>query len=174
MQDIGNYIIPLVITLIIIYGLYKRVNVFDVFVSGAREGVTISVRILAPLIGLMTAVAMFKASGALDVFTSSLKPLGSLLGVPTEVLPLAILRPISGSGSLAVLESILRTNGPDSLIGRIASVIQGSTETTFYTIAVYYGSIGVTKTRHTLPAALTADICGFIVSIIIVKIMFGG
>jgi spore maturation protein B len=174
MQDIGNYIIPLVITLIIIYGLYKRVNVFDVFVNGAREGVTISVKILAPLIGLMTAVAMFKASGALDVFTSSLKPIGNLLGIPTEVLPLAILRPISGSGSLAILENILRTNGPDSLIGRIASVIQGSTETTFYTIAVYYGSINVIKTRHTLPAALTADIVGFIVSIIIVKIIFGG
>lgn len=128
---------------------------------------------LPALVALMTAIAMFRASGAMDFIVSAAKPLASALHFPAEILPLALMRPVSGSGSLSVMESLLKTYGPDSLIGRIASVMQGSTETTFYTIAVYFGAVGVTKTRHTVPAALLAELCGLVMSIVAVHIFFG-
>jgi spore maturation protein B len=115
---------------------------------------------------------MLRASGALDLFVNFLSPLANSLGFPAQVLPLMLLRPISGSGSIAVVDSIFKTCGVDSFAGRVASVMSGSTETTFYAIAVYYGSVGIRKTRHTIPAALSADIVGFIISVLSVNILF--
>ncbi|WP_262398117.1 spore maturation protein [Zongyangia hominis] len=144
---------------------------FDVFIEGAKEGFGTAATVLPALIGLMTAIGMFKASGALDMLTAALRPVASLAQVPPEVVPLAIVRPISGSGALAVFQDILKTYGPDSLIGQVASVMQGSTETTFYTIAVYYGVTKVSRTRHTLVSSLTGDLTGFLMSALTVQLM---
>ncbi|MEG6571762.1 nucleoside recognition domain-containing protein [[Clostridium] cellulosi] len=174
MPQFGVYAVPIAILGIVLCGIIKKQNIFDLFLNGAKEGITVAFNILPALVGLMMAVEMFKASGAMDFIVSTFAPIGKALNFPSEVIPLAIMRPISGSGSLTVFESLLKTYGPDSFIGRVASVMQGSTETTFYTVAVYYGSVGVTKTRHTLPAALSADFIGFIMSIISVKLILGG
>ena len=172
MRSFSDYIIPIVMSGILLYGLYRNVDVFGSFLDGAKEGLMTSFRIMPALVALMTAVGMFKASGALDVMTYFLSPLASLLHLPREVIPLAILRPISGSGAMAIFQDILNSHGPDSIIGRVASVMQGSTETTFYTIAVYYGATKVSKTRHTLPSALTGDFVGFMMSAITVQLLF--
>ena len=172
MAALSNYIVPGILCAVLLYGLMKRVDVFGSFVEGARDGISVSLRILPALVALMTAVGMFKASGALDVLTHFLSPVASLLTLPKEVLPLAILRPISGSGAMAILQDLFSTHGPDSLVGRVASVMQGSTETTFYTIAVYYGATKVRDTRHTLPAALAGDVTGFVMSAVLVRLLF--
>lgn len=174
MQKWSAYIIPLILASILIYGLIKKVNPFDCFLEGASEGIGTLVRLIPTLIGVMVAVEMMRASGALDVLCSALTPVGRALGIPREVMPLTVLTPISGSGSLAVFEGILRSFGPDSFVGRVASVMMGSTETTFYTAALYYGSIGVTKTRQTIPAALCADLTSFIVSVLAVSFLIKG
>ncbi len=173
MGTLNHYIVPVVLCGILLYGLIKGVRVFDIFLEGAKDGLMVAVRIIPALVALMTAIGMFRASGALDVLSYALRPLAGLLGLPVEVMPLAILRPISGSGGLVLFKDLLAQYGPDSFIGRVASVMQGSTETTFYTIAVYYGAVGVNRTRHTLPAALTADIAGFVMSSLTVIWFFG-
>ena len=172
MARLSDYIIPAVMGGILFYGLFRRVDVFGSFLDGAKEGLMTSMRIMPALVALMTAVGMFKASGALDILTWVLSPVASLLQLPREVLPLAILRPISGSGAMAIFQDILQSYGPDTTIGRVASVMQGSTETTFYTIAVYYGATQVQKTRHTLPSALTGDLVGFVMSALMVRLIF--
>ena len=154
MMQIGSYIVPLVVVMIVGHGLSKGLPVFDLFIEGAKDGLLTAARILPALVALMTAVGMFKASGARDL------------------LPLALLRPISGSGAMAIFDDLLRIHGPDSLIGRIASVMEGSTETTFYTIAVYYGAAEIRQTRHTVPAALSADLTGFFLSALLVRMLF--
>lgn len=171
MMALGDYAIPVVIFLIVLMGILKKTDVFSCFIDGAKEGLQVSFNILPSLVGLMTAVAMFKASGALDLITYGLRPLADFLHIPKEVIPLTLLRPISGSGSLAILENILSTHGADTYPGMVASVIQGSTETTFYTIAIYYGSIGIKNTRHTVPSALAADITGFVASAFFVRLL---
>ena len=173
MESFNYFIVPAIMVIFLVAGVMAGVNVFDTFIEGAKEGLKVAVQIVPSLIALMTAVGMFKASGALDVLSHALKPVADLLTLPPEVMPLAILRPISGSGGMAIFKDILATHGPDSFIGRVASVMQGSTETTFYTIAVYYGAISVTKTRHTLPAALSADLAGFVFSSLTVIWFFG-
>ena len=165
-----DLIIPVVLSFILLYGVFKKVNVFDTFVEGAKDGIGTAVRILPPLVALMTAVGMFKASGALDILTFSLEPMLKVIGVPPEVVPLALLRPVSGSGAMVFFDDILKNYGPDSFVGKVASVLQGSTETTFYTIAVYYGSVGIKKTRHTVPSAMTADIAGLLLSVLTVRL----
>lgn len=165
-------IVPAIICLIIIYAIIHKVNVFNSFIEGAKEGLETVIGILPTLVGLLAAITMLQASGAIDVITSALKPLANLIGIPEEVVPLALLKPISGSGSLAVCDNIMSTYHPDSLIGRIASVMQGSTETTFYSIAVYYGSVSIADTRYTLPSALMGDIVSIIFSCLFVRILF--
>ena len=165
-------IIPAVISGIIIYGLYKQVDVFTVFVEGAKNGLSTVVSILPPLVALMTCVGMFKASGALDVISHALSPLSALITLPQELIPLAVLRPISGSGAVVIFTDLLETHGPDSYIGRIASVMEGSSETTFYTIAVYFGAVKVARSRHTVASSLTADVAGVIMSAIMVRMIF--
>ncbi|MFA9379668.1 MAG: spore maturation protein [Acetanaerobacterium sp.] len=169
-MSMTSLVIPLTIALIFCYGIYKDVDVFGEFVKGAREGVQTTINVLPALVAIMTAVGMFRASGALDIFTNAGEPLAAALHMPKEVTPLMILRPISGSGALVIIEDILENCGPDSMAGRVASVMMGSTETTFYTIAVYYGASGISKTRYTVPCALIGDMVGFIMSVTMVRI----
>ena len=172
MKDLSDYILPTIVVLIVLYGGFKGVDVFNVFIDGAKSGFKTVFNIIPSLIALLLSINMLKASGGLDVLLSLLSPIGDFLGIPRDIIPLTILSPISGSGSLGVYEGILKDFGPDSFIGRCASVMMGSTETTFYTLALYYGSIGVKKTRHTVPSALCADFTSFILSPRFVKIFF--
>ena len=168
-----DFLIPLVLALVLLWGAVKKVPVFDTFVKGAKEGCGTAFSILPALIILMTAVAMFKASGALEFLIRLFSPLLETVGIPGEILPLALLRPVSGSGALAVGTDLMTTYGPDSYVGRVAAVMLGSTETTFYTIAVYFGSAGIHRTRHAMPAALLADMTGFAASAFAVRLFFG-
>lgn len=169
----SDYVIPFFIAAVMIIGLVKKVDVFSEFTEGAKENLKAAVSVLPALVALMTAIGMFKASGALDFISMVVSPLTNFLGFPEECIPLAIIRPVSGSGALAVFESILTDVSPDSFAGRVASVIIGSTETTFYTIAVYYGITKVKKTRQALPASLAADFTGFVLSALTVRIILG-
>lgn len=166
------FIVPVVICVVFVCALLRKVNIFEEFSIGAKEGFK-TVEILLPtLILMLTVIGMFRASGALDVLTSIVSKPMSALGIPREVLPLMILKPFSGGGSFAILEDIFKNYGVDSFVGRVASVIAGSTETTFYTIAVYFGSVGITKTRHTIFCALMADFTGFALSVLLVNLFF--
>ncbi len=169
MSNFGFYIIPIILLIIIFVGFIKKVPVFDVFLKGAGEGINSTFSIVPSLIGLITAVSMIKASGALDVFASFAEPVSNLIGIPSQVIPLALLKPISGSGSIALLDNILKNFGPDSQIGKIASVIMGSTETTFYTLTVYFGCVGIKKSRHTVASALITDVVAVITSIVLIN-----
>ena len=174
MAGFTDWIVPAVIGGVLLFGLVRGVNIFDSFIEGAKEGLGTAWSILPALVLLLTAVSVFKVSGMLDVLTWALSPAAGLLGVPREVLPLALLRPVSGSGSMVVFRDILASYGPDSFIGRVASVLQGATETTFYTIAVYFGATGVKKTRHTLASSMTADLAALVISAVAVRLLLGG
>jgi len=168
---ISKAAIPALIVIILAYGIVKKVPVFDTFLEGAREGLETTVKILPVLVGIMLGIEILNKSGALDMVVNLLKPAASFLGIPEEILPMAIIRPISGSASLGLLNSQLKEYGPDSLIGRTLSVIMGSTETIFYTITVYYGAIGVKKTRYTLWVALIASFAGLMAAVIVCRIL---
>lgn len=168
----SDLIVPLLLSAVAIYGLARRVDVYAALTHGAEEGLQTLLRIIPALVGLLTAVAMLRASGALEWLTALFAPLLRILGIPPETAPLLLIRPVSGSGALAVGTELMRSYGPDSYIGRVAAVMLGSTETTFYTIAVYFGSAGITRTRHALPAALAADLTGFAVSALAVRLLF--
>lgn len=166
-------IIPLIITSILLSGYIKRVPVYDCFVEGAKEGLKSSVKIIPPLIAIFIAIGLFKESGAMDLVIAILRPIGNLMGVPEELMPLFIIKPISGSASLAVLKDIIVSYGPDSFLGRVASTMMGSAETIVYTMAVYFGAIGIKNSRHTLPAALVSHLAGTIASVVVCSIIFG-
>lgn len=168
----SDYLIPLLLAGAALYALCRRVDVFSALTTGAGEGLSVVLRILPPLVALLTAVYMLRASGALELLTELLTPVLTFLGIPPETVGLLLIRPVSGSGALAVGSDIMQTYGPDSTIGRTAAVMLGSTETTFYTVAVYYGAAGVRRTRHTIPAALAADITGFLAAAWTVRWMF--
>ena len=171
MELFNNIIMPFTVTFIILYGLIRKVPVFDVFIEGSKKAVGQIVGLLPCLTALCLIVSSLSSSGAIGLISQALSPVGKLVGIPEEVLPLCIISPLSGSGSIAVLEEIFAEFSPDSYIGRTASVIAGASETTFYAIAVYYGSTGIKKIRHTLPAALTADITTFIAAALFCKIL---
>ena len=175
-MEIINYIsllaIPMVILIIVSESLREKKQVFDIFLKGAFEGIEISLKIFPTLIGLFIAIGMLRSSGVLDFIIKLITPILSFLKFPREVVPLAILRPISGSASIAVATDIMRNSGVDSFEGLLASIIMGSTETTLYTIAVYTSSIKIKNTRGVLIAALAADLTGIIVSLIICRWMF--
>lgn len=166
------FIIPSVILIILITAFVRKVDVLKEFSSGAVDGLKTSANLITTLTLFLTAIGMLRASGALDVLTAALSGAAEAVGIPEQVVPLMLLKPFSGSGSVALIEDVFSNYGADSFIGRVASVIAGSTETTFYTIAVYYGAVGISKTRHTVPAALCADITGFILSAFFVRIFF--
>lgn len=169
---ISDYMIPLLLAGAALYALGRRVDVFSALTTGAGEGLSVILRILPPLVALLTAVYMLRASGALTLLTQALTPVLTRIGIPPETVSLLLIRPVSGSGALAVGSEIMQTYGPDSTIGRTAAVMLGSTETTFYTIAVYYGAAGIRRTRHTIPAALAADVTGFLAAAWTVRWLF--
>ena len=168
-----SYIIPVLTLAVLCTGLFKRVDIFSEFVRGAEEGLRTSAEIIPPLIFLLTAVGMLKASGTVEKLSELLTPVTDHLGFPPECLTLVLIRPFSGSGAAAVFETLLRENHPDSFAGRTASVLLGSTETTFYTITLYYSAAGIKKGRHTLAASAVGDIAGFIFSALTVRIFIG-
>ncbi len=179
MDSIINFIeilsviaIPLLVIFIVTYGTIKKVKIYEVFVEGAKEGFNVGVRIIPYLVAMLVAIGIFRASGAMDILTIILSPLTNLIGMPAETLPMAIMRPLSGSGALGVMTEIIKTHGADSLIGRMVSVMMGSGETTFYVLAVYFGSVGITRTRHAVPAGIIADIAGILMSIWLVNLLF--
>lgn len=175
-MEIINYIsviaMPMVILLIIANGLKERVSVFDIFLKGAKEGIEIVLKIFPTLVGLFVAIGMLRSSGIIDFLISLISPITNFFKFPNEILPLAMLRPISGSASMAIATDIIKNNGVDSFIGILASVIMGSTETTLYTIAVYTGSVKIKRTRFILLAALLADITGILASVVICRCFF--
>ena len=165
-------LVPLTIGSIAIYAAFRRVDVYTALIQGAGSGLETLTRIIPALVGLMTAVYMLRASGALELLAVALSPVLDKLGLPSELLPLMLVRPISGSAALGVGAELISTYGPDSQLGRTAAVMLGSTETTFYTIAVYFGAVGVTKTRYAIPAALCADLTGFLAASWAVSLLF--
>ena len=165
--------IPLLVLLIVAHGWYKKVKVYEVFTEGAKEGFNVAVRIIPYLVAILVAIGAFRSSGAMDLLTDLLAPLVGWFGMPGEVIPMALMRPLSGSGAIGIVSELINTYGPDSIPARMAAIMEGSTETTFYILAVYFGSVGVTKTRHALPAALTADLAGIIAAVVVTQIVFG-
>lgn len=172
MNLISSWAIPVIVVFIPLYAAYRKVPVYESFVDGAKDGFDTAVRIIPHLVGMMVAISVFRASGAMDLFMSWLKPICLSLGIPSEVLPLALLRPITGAGSLAFTTDLISQFGPDSMVGRIASTIQGSTDTTLYVITVYFGAIGIRKAGYALKVGLISDAVGFIASIVICYLVF--
>lgn len=168
---ISNLAMPLIILIIVFYSLIERKKAFDIFLDGAKDGLNIVLNIFPTLIGLFVAIGALRSSGILDLIINFVTPILDILNFPSEIMPLAILRPISGSSSIAIATDIMKNFGVDSNIGIIAATIMGSTETTLYTIAVYTSSVKIKKTRFVLWAALTADVVGIIASVVICKIM---
>lgn len=168
-----NYIVPAVITAILIYGLTHGVNLYDALVKGMGEGLKVCADIFPAVLTMLVAITMVRASGAIDLVSAFLSPVLEPLGIPEECLPLALLRPFSGSGALSVGSSVMAQVGPDSTAGRVAAVMLGSSDTSFYTIAVYSAYLGLKNTRYTLAAALCADAAAFLMSGIAVRLLMG-
>jgi len=164
--------VPLLLLLIPVLGLCKRLPVYELFVSGAADGARLCVSIFPNILAMLVVIGVFRESGALAAISQWLAPLCSSLGVPTEVLPLALLRPLSGSGALAATADIIQNSGPDSFPGLLASVMQGSTDTTCYVLAVYFGSVGIKKYGHALTVGLAADAVSFICAFLVCRILF--
>jgi spore maturation protein B len=167
------FVIPAIVVGFPLYGLYKRVPVFETFVEGAKEGFSVSIRIIPYLVAILFAIGMFRASGAMDFLIGALNPVLSLIGVPGEVLPMAIIRPLTGSGSAGLVAEMIAQYGEDSIFVKMAATMFGSTETTFYVIAVYFGAVNIKKTRHAIAAGLTADISAMLIAVWTVKLLFG-
>lgn len=172
-MDFSAYLIPVLLSTTALFALGKRVDVYNALTTGAQEGLTVLLRILPSLVGLLTAVYMLRASGALELLGNLLAPALEHIGIPHETAALLLIRPVSGSAALAVGSELMAEHGPDSHIGRVAAVMLGSSETTFYTIAVYFGSAGIRRTRYAIPAALIADAVCFVASALAVKLFFG-
>lgn len=172
-EQISNFVIPLLVLLVVCYGIFKKVNVYDVFVDGATESFDMVFTMFPCLLGMIFGINLFLKSDILNYVFNFLRPTFESLSIPTEVFPMMLLRPISGSSSLAILNNLYVMNGPDSLIGRLGSVIQGSTDTTFYILTLYFGSIGIKKIRYSLIAGLVADVIGIVSAIVLVNIFFG-
>lgn len=170
---ISLWFIPVLIGSILIYGTFKKVPTYESFVEGGKEGIKIAVSLIPFLVGMLVAISVFRASGALDFLMNFIRPALDAIGVPPEIAPLAIIRPISGSAALGMMSDIIATYGPDSFIGRLASTLQGSTDTTFYILTVYFGAVGIKKMGDALKVGLLADLVGITAAIIVVTIVFG-
>ncbi|MFP4974738.1 spore maturation protein [Paenibacillus sp. CN-4] len=173
LSTISIWAIPALIAFIPLYAYTRKVPVYESFVEGAKEGFGTAVSIIPPLVGMMVAISVFRASGALDFLVNLAAPLMRSLGAPPEVLPLGLLRPLTGTGSLAYTTELIRVHGPDSLIGMIASTIQGSTDTTLYVLTVYFGAVGIRNGRYALKVGLFSDAVGFAAAIFICLLLFG-
>jgi spore maturation protein SpmA/spore maturation protein SpmB len=173
-EEVGKYwLLPLLIAGLVLIGFAGRVRVYDALVEGGREGLFVAVRIAPYLVAILVAIGMFRESGALGLLVAGLEPLTSLVGVPAEALPMALLRPLSGSGAFGVMAEILQTHGPDSFVGLVTSTLMGSTETTFYVLAVYLGAVRVREARHILPSCLAGDVAGFAGAVLACHLFFG-
>lgn len=170
---VSTWIIPLIILFILLIASWKKVPTYELFVEGGKEGIDISLSILPFLLGMLVSIAILESSGALDAFVALFTPILSVIGVPADIVPLAIVKPISGTASLGMMTELTKSYGPDSFIGRLAATMQGSTDTTLYVLTVYFGAIGIKKIRYALKVGLLADIFSVIGAIIIVKIFFG-
>lgn len=170
---ISAWAIPVMITFIPLYAFTRKVPVYNSFVEGAKDGFGTAIAIIPHLVGMLVAISVFRASGALDFFMGFISPALSQLGVPAEVLPLGLLRPLTGTGSLAYTTDLIRVHGPDSLIGMIASTIQGSTDTTLYVLTVYFGAVGIRNGRYALKVGLFSDVVGFVAAIAVCLLLFG-
>lgn len=172
LDAISLWAIPVLLVGIPFIGLLRKVKVYDVFIEGATEGFQVAVRIIPFLVGILVAIGMFRGSGAMDLLIAGLRPIMNATSFPAELLPLAILRSLTGSGSLAMATDLIKTHGPDSVIARTAATMYGSSETTFYVLAVYCGAVGVRRTRHAVPAALIGDVVAAIAAVAVCAWMF--
>ena len=174
LQSVASYwILPALVVGMVLFGWMRGVQVYAAVVEGAKEGFQVALRIIPYLVAILVAVGMLRASGGIDLIVRWLDPVTSLIGMPAEALPMALLRPLSGSGAYGVMAEIMKAHGPDTHIGYLVSTLQGSTETTFYVLAVYFGAVGVTRTRHALPACLLADAAGTLAAVLIVGLLYG-
>lgn len=171
-ESISLWAIPVLLVGIPLLGLIRKVKVYDVFIDGAKEGFDVAIKIIPFLVGILVAIGMFRASGAMDLLTAGLRPLMDATGFPSELVPLAILRTLTGSGSLAFTTDLVKTHGADSLIGRMSATMYGSSETTFFVPAVYFGAVMVKKTRHAVPAALIGDLVAAIATVAVCYWLF--
>ncbi|QDP72260.1 spore maturation protein [Legionella israelensis] len=171
-NQISNWIFLAFVVGIPLYGALKRINVFDVFIDGAKQGFETSVRIIPYLIAMMVAIGMLRASGFFELMNYIFSPLLSAIGMPSELLPLAMIRPFSGSASTGMMAQLIDTYGGNSFIGKTAATMMGSTETTFYVVAVYFGAVGVKRTRHAIPAGLLADFAGVVAAVTVCRYLF--
>jgi spore maturation protein B len=172
LDAVSLWAIPVLLVAIPLAGILRKVKVYDVFIEGAKEGFEVAVRIIPFLVGILVAIGMFRGSGAMDLLLAGMRPLVAPLGFPPELVPLAILRSLTGSGSLAFTTDLVKTHGADSVIARTAATMYGSSETTFYVLAVYFGAVGIRRTRHAVPAALIADIVAAIAAVAVCAWMF--
>ena len=169
---VSLWAIPVLLVVIPLYGLARGVKVYEAFVEGAKEGFQVAIRIIPFLVAILVAIGMFRGSGAMDLLTWTLSPVLGAIGFPPELFPLAVLRSLTGSGSLALTTDIVKTHGPDSFLARTAATFYGSSETTFYVLAVYFGAVGIKKTRHAVPAALIADVVALVASVAVCAWLF--
>jgi len=172
LRIISVWAIPAFLLLIPIYGALKKVKVYESFVEGAKGGFQVGIRIIPYLVAILVAVGMLRAAGAIDLLARWMDPVLRRVGMPAEILPLAIMRPLSGSGSMGLVTELIKAHGPDSFIGRLAATAYASTETTFYVLAVYFGSVGIRKSRHAVVSGLVADIVSLIVAVILCRLLF--
>jgi spore maturation protein B len=172
LATVSTWAIPTLILLIVAAGAVRRVKVYEGFVEGAKEGFDVAVRIIPYLVAILVAVGMLRASGAVDLLVAAVGGLTSAIGLPAEVLPVALLRPLSGSGTLGLVSELSKTHGPDSFIGRLSATMYGSTETTFYVLAVYFGAVGITRSRHAVLAGLAGDLAGLLAALLVCRWLF--
>ena len=172
LEAISIWAVPVMLVGIAAAGMVRKIKVYDVFIEGAKEGFEVAIKIIPFLVGILVAIGMFRGSGAMELLLSGLRPLASATGFPADLIPLAILRSLSGSGSLALTTDLIKTHGPDSIMARMAATMYGSSETTFYVLAVYFGAVGVRRTRHAVPAALAGDIVAAIATVAVCYWLF--
>ena len=172
LDAISLWALPVLLVAIPLVGIIRKVKVYDVFIEGAKEGFDVAIRIIPFLVGILVAIGMFRGSGAMDLLMAGLRPLVAPTGFPPELVPLAILRSLTGSGSLAFTTDLIKTHGADSLLARTAATLYGSSETTFYVLAVYFGAVSVRRTRHAVPAALIGDVVAAVATVVVCFWMF--
>ncbi len=172
LEQISVWTIPVLIAFIPLYASFRKIPVYETFLEGAKDGFQTAIGIIPPLVGMMTAIGMFRASGALDAIIGAIRPALEALGVPGEVLPLALLRPITGAGSLAFVTDLMKTEGPDAFVAKVAATIQGSTDTTLYVLTVYFGAVGIRNARYALKVGLFSDLVGFFAAVAVCRLLF--
>lgn len=172
LNEVSRWAIPLLFVLFLVVGWCRRIPVYEAFIQGAAEGFQIAVRIIPYLVAMFVAIKIFRVSGAMDIFARLCAPILGLVGAPAEVLPLAVMRPLSGSSALGLATELIYSHGPDTFIGRLASIMQGTTDTTFFVLTVYFGSVGIKRYRHAVPLGLMADLTGLFASLFICHLLF--